>query len=95
MKHKITINNIYNYIQGNGRRMIEKSGQLQEHLQEQIAYRALQCNDTCVKDGKCRVCGCDLPGRFYTTTSCNRGDLFPDLMNKRKWDEFKINNKIE
>lgn len=91
MSREITIKNIYNYIDGNGRRALEKAGLIQDHIREQIAYRMIKC-DSCVKEGKCKVCGCSVPGRLYTTESCNHGSIFPDLMSEENWIEFKSKN---
>jgi hypothetical protein len=60
---------------------------------EQIAYRKLQCTD-CWEKGKCQHCGCSLPGRWYSTPSCNGGERFPDLMSEENWIKYKQDNNI-
>lgn len=92
MSKEITLNNIYNFIEGNTR-LFTKSIQ-PEHIKQQIAYRMLLCKDDCAKEGNCIKCGCDYPGRVYTTESCNT-DRFPDFMSRIDWEEFKKDKNIE
>lgn len=94
MKHKITINNIKQYIEGNSKMFLNKLGFQAEHLQEQVSYRMLQCKNDCVITKECKYCGCDVPGKMYVSKSCNNRDRFPDLMSKLEWEDFKTNNKI-
>ena len=91
MKHKITFQNIVNFIEGNSRLFLNN---LQpEHIKHQISYRMLKCKDDCAKTGHCIKCGCDYPGRVYTTESCNT-DRFPDFMSRIDWEEFKKENNV-
>ena len=92
MSKKITLSNIYNFIEGNTR-LFTKSIQ-PEHIKQQIAYRMLLCKDDCAKTGRCIKCDCDYPGRVYTTESCNT-DRFPDFMSRIDWEEFKKDKNIE
>ena len=92
MSKEITVQNIYNFIEGNTR-LFTKSIQ-PEHIKQQIAYRMLLCKDDCAKEGHCIKCGCDYPGRVYTSESCNL-DRFPNLMSRIEWEEFKIKNEIK
>ena len=92
MSKQITAQNIYNFIEGNTRLFTKE---LQpSHILEQISYRMLICKDDCGRDGKCIKCGCDYPGRVYTSQSCNL-DRFPNLMSRLEWEEFKIKNNIK
>ena len=95
MSNKITLNNIFNYVQGNANLILDKAGMVSQSFKEQIAFRSLSCKDDCVKTGKCKHCGCSLPGRFFTAKSCNNGEIFPDIMDEENWEKYKINNKIE
>ena len=92
MSKEITLSNIYNFIEGNTR-LFTKSIQ-PEHIKQQIPYRMLLCKDDCAKEGHCIKCGCDYPGRVYTSESCNL-DRFPNLMSRIEWEEFKIKNEIK
>ena len=93
MSKEITLNNIYNFIEGNTR-LFTKSIQ-PEHIKQQISYRMLQCKDDCMITKECKYCGCDVPGKMYVSKSCNNGDRFPDLMSKVDWEEFKKDKNIE
>lgn len=68
---------------------------LPQYKKEQVLYRASFCKDTCLKEGKCKECSCSVPGKLYSTRSCNEGKLFPNLMSLDDWEEFKIKNNIE
>lgn len=92
MSKKITLSNIYNFIEGNTR-LFTKEMQ-PDHIKQQIAYRMLICKDDCAKNGKCIKCGCSYPGRVYTSQSCNT-DRFPDFMSRIDWEKFKKDNNIE
>jgi hypothetical protein len=90
----ITIKNIKAFVQGNTRMFGAKYNLVDEHIQEQVAYRAMICKESCLPFGKCEVCGCSVPGKLYVTKSCNKGDKFPDLMSKEEWEKFKKENNI-
>jgi len=94
MSRKITRSNIYNYLDGNGKMILDKLGLSQPHIKEQVAYRLLVCKDDCVVNGRCKKCTCPLPDRAFSTASCNT-DLFPNLMNEKDWIIFKQANGIE
>ena len=91
MSKEITLNNIYNFIEGNIR-LRTKSIQPQ-HIKEQIAYRLLTCSNDSAQKGECIVCGCNFPDRVYSTKSCNN-KRFPDFLSKVDWELYKIDNKI-
>lgn len=91
----LTPENIKAYLQGNIRLLLdEKFNTLAPHLKEQVAYRAFMCKDSCMLEGVCQTCGCELPGKLYVTRSCNKGEKFPDLMDEEDWNNFKIENKV-
>ena len=95
MKHKITIDNIEQYIEGNSKMFLNKLGFASKHLQEQVSYRMLQCKNDCMITKHCKYCGCDVPGKMYVSKSCNNGERFPDLMSKVDWELFKKDKNIE
>ena len=95
MKHKINLNNIKQYLEGNTEMLKDKLGLQPDYYKEQIAYRMLQCKDDCVPKGECLYCGCSLPGKMYVTQSCNYGSRFPDLMNEDNWNKYKKENEIK
>ncbi len=67
---------------------------LPEHEREQVMWRAEICKDDCMKNGYCKYCGCDVPGKLYVNDSCNNGERFPDLMTKAEWEKHKVDNNI-
>jgi hypothetical protein len=91
---KITPEKILQFLEGNLKMFGDKIHLLPDHEREQVAYRASVCKDDCIKLGYCKYCGCDLPGKLYVRSSCNGGELFPDLMNKVDWEKYKLENKI-
>jgi len=93
MKSKITIKNIKQYLEGNTQRVLEELKLQPEHIQEQIAYRRLQCKDDCAISKQCIKCGCDFKGKTSVFESCNP-ERFPDLMNRVEWELYKTNNGI-
>jgi hypothetical protein len=64
------------------------------HEKEQVLWRMEICKDDCMKDGYCKYCGCDVPGKLYVNDSCNGGERFPDLMTKSEWEQYKQDNNI-
>ena len=92
---KITPTKILQFIEGNLKLLGDKVYLIPEHEKEQIAYRSLICKDDCIKLGYCTYCGCDLPGKLYVKKSCNSGERFPDLMSKKEWEKYKIENIID
>lgn len=89
------MNKIFQFAQGNIRLLGDEFNLLPKHLKEQVRYRSEVCKDECVKYGKCRYCLCDLPGKFYVTESCNKGERFPDLMDEESWRKYKEENNIK
>lgn len=89
MSQKIRLQDLRNYVEAHKTMLQEGLGIASPHLLEQVAYRMELCKDTCVPNGKCKNCGCTLPGRLYASESCNNGEIFPDLMSRLEWDKFK------
>lgn len=94
MSKEITLSNIRSYLEGNGQRILEELKLQPKHIQEQIAYRRLLCNNDCAVQNKCIKCGCDFKGKTSVQQSCNP-ERFPDLMSKNDWIKFKKDNNIE
>lgn len=88
MKHEITPSNVKAFIEGNSKMAYDALVGLPTYLKEQIEYRKSKCPD-CLEAGVCKHCGCSVPGKMYVTTSCNDSERFPDLMDEKKWQEFK------
>ena len=90
----ITLKNIKAFVEGNARMLGDNFGVVDKHIQEQVAYRAALCSD-CMEAGKCTYCGCKVPGKLYVKESCNKGDRFPNMMDKEEWEEYKNENNID
>jgi len=95
MNKKITLSNIQQYLEGNSQMILDRMGLQPDWYREQIAYRMLQCKDDCIPAGKCKYCGCSVPGKLYVTQSCNYGSRFPDLMNEENWNKYKEEHQIK
>lgn len=93
MSKDITPQNIFNFFEGNITKLMSNLGMSAKCIDEQVQYRLLICKDDCVKVGACKKCGCKLPGRAYTSQTCN-SDRFPDFMNNDEWTNFKITNNL-
>lgn len=93
MKPKITLKNIKAYIEGNTQMALDGLGLKPDYYKEQIAYRMLKCKD-CLQEGRCKYCGCSVPGKMYVVESCNNGQIFPNLMNEEEWNKYKEDNGI-
>lgn len=91
----ITLKNIKYFIEGNFRLLGSKFNIVDKHIQEQVLYRAAICKDSCIAKGSCEYCGCSTPGKLYVKDSCNKGQKFPDLMEKNEWEKFKKENRIK
>lgn len=90
-KYNITMSNIYSYIQGNIRLIIDKYGSdflmLPKHTQEQIIFRESIANPACIKDGVC-LCNCSVPELFYADKTCEN-ECYPKMMSYNDWENFK------
>ena len=85
--------NVKNFITGNMRQALDKVGIISPHIKEQVEYRLALCKDDCQVKGACKNCGCTLPGRAFSTPSCNT-ERFPDLMTEEDWISYKVSNDI-
>jgi len=87
--------NIKSFIEGNLTYFKKELGGLEPHIEEQIAYRLALCHDDCVATGECKYCGCPTHKKALVKKSCNKGERFPDMMNKEDWKQYKKENEIE
>lgn len=94
MKPKITPKNIMNFIEGNFKMLGDKINALPRHQREQVIWRSQICKDDCMVEGRCKYCGCSVPGKLYVAESCNNSERFPDIMSEKSWEEYKIKNNI-
>jgi hypothetical protein len=91
---EINLKNILQFAEGNVNMFIDKLNLLPKHKREQVMWRLEICKDDCVIKGRCKYCGCSVPGKLYVDRSCNSGERFPDMMEELEWEEFKKNNNL-
>lgn len=98
-KNKYTPKNIESFIQGYSRYYADNIFGLAIHIKQQVAYRLYICKDTCLSKaedgsvGRCEICTCPTIQKAYATASCNL-DKFPDIMDKKSWNEFMKENDL-
>lgn len=90
-KKKVTLQNVKSFLQGNSREILNRFDLLSDLRKEQADYRALICKDSCATE--CENCGCSVPGIWFIDRSCNYGKKFPDMMDNKEWEEFKLEKK--
>lgn len=95
LKDIFSLKNIKSYLEGHSRLWYDRFIGLPPHMKEQITYRLAKCKDTCVKEGKCKYCGCPPHKKAFVIKSCNEGKIFPDIMSENDWKAFKKKNGIQ
>lgn len=93
MLKRITLNNIKSFIDGNLKYITNKTVGLPEHILEQYYYRLYLCKDSCLREGKCKICNCPTTLKAFTNKSCNPGVIL-DLMPGSDWRKYKQDNNI-
>ena len=88
------MSNIKSFIEGNFNYYIHKIGWYPAYKAEQILYRMEQCKNDCIPSGECIICNCPTEKKMFATKSCNE-ERFPDIMNEKDWNKFKIQEGIE
>lgn len=86
---------INDFITGNLRYYKNKFLGQPEYLKEQVFYRLYKCKDDCLPQGKCVYCSCPPHKKSWVTSSCNKEERFPGLLDSDEWDKFKKDNKID
>lgn len=92
---QINIKNIKQFIEGNLNLLGDRINILPNYMKEQVIWRMNICKDDCVIQGKCKYCGCSVPGKLYVNSSCNGSERFPDLMSEQDWEIYKMENNIK
>ena len=93
-KREITFKNILSFIEGNTNYILDRFGFYPDYKQEQVLWRLNICKMDCVKEGACVYCGCPPTKKAFAEASCNNGDRFPDIMEKKEWEKYKEDNNI-
>jgi hypothetical protein len=91
---KITPKKILQFLEGNAKMLGDRFNLLSKHEKEQVLWRIEICKSDCLIEGKCKYCGCSVPGKLYVKQSCNRGERFPDMMGEEEWQQWKKENNI-
>jgi len=92
--NKINLNNVKSFLSAHYSMFLNIFDLYPEHKKEQVAYRLSLCDD-CIKEGECPYCGCPPEKKAFADKSCNKGDRFPDMLNKTEWEEFKKENNVQ
>lgn len=90
---KLNAGNVYKLADSYLRGKLYESGRAEKHISEQIDYRKQVCKP-CLENGRCLVCGCKTPGRFYSASEC-ADNKYPRLMGKEQWLEWKNARSLE
>jgi len=93
MEKKITFKNVISFIKGNGAYYYDKLFGVPKHIKEQVLWRLSHCQD-CLNNKECLYCGCNPVKKAFLKESCNEGKRFPELMNEKEWEQYKIDNYI-
>lgn len=90
-KYDITAKNIWAYIQGNTRKIMEEHGpdifKSPRFIQEQVIWREVIHNPECYKLGECIHCHCKVPDKLYSDKECE-GGCYPAIMDESTWGKF-------
>jgi hypothetical protein len=91
-KSKITLKNIYYYLQGNIRYKIfyAKKGfwscfKLKKHIAKQIASRINSMDRECWATGQCKICECQTTQLQMCNKACDK-PCYPAMLSKYEWE---------
>jgi len=93
---KITIKNIFSFIQGNIRYKLfytKYSFLIRKSRREQISTRIKSMNMTCFNQGSCITCGCATVKLQMANKACD-GFCYPPMLGSRQWTLLKAGYKI-
>ena len=96
-KEKVTLLSMWYYLQGTIRYQFFYHKYLRKlirlHIFEQITYRISVMDPECYSEGYCKMCGCNTTALQMANKQCNK-PCYPKMMGKKKWKNFKKENKI-
>jgi len=96
MRNRVTIRNMFYYVQGNMRYRLYYSWfkwLLREHIREQIIFRINSMNRLCYDRGSCIVCGCVTTQLQMSDKAC-AGSCYPKMFSKKDWNNLKFRDGI-
>ena len=91
MKHKITIKNVWYYLQGNLRYKLYYSRfkkLIRKHILEQIEFRINSMDKFCYNNGSCKLCGCKTTALQMANKACDK-PCYPKMLSKKDWNSWK------
>lgn len=69
-----------------------------KHIKEQIVWRRKMVtllSPECMKQGHCIQCGCEIMGKTKADMGCeNPPYCFPEMMNKKDWNDYKLTHPL-
>lgn len=70
------------------------------HEREQVIYRGIVAESVgqCTSKKFCTYCGCTTVGegnKYEGWAACETEGCYPEMMNKKEWEEFKLKNNIK
>lgn len=88
MSKKITVRNIFWYLQGHTRYRLCNTPILKyivpKYLRDQISIRENSVHEICQSIGTCKECGCNLPQLQYADKECY-GWCYPPMLNRSEF----------
>lgn len=97
MKAKITLLNIWYYIQGTLRYKLYYSrfdGLMRRYIKDQIGYRIAVMDRQCFENGSCKMCGCRTTALQMANKACDK-PCYPVMKSRREWDNLLLQNYIK
>lgn len=95
-KARVTLRNIWYYLQGNIRYRLYYSKQLYginlkwllpNWLIEQIEMRVDSMDKQCYNEGSCKICGCKTTELQFCDKPCDK-PCYPSMLSRKKWEIF-------
>lgn len=91
MKRERNLSDVWYFFQGHVREKLYYSKcrfLIRKHIQEQFEKRLEIMNPTCLSQGQCEHCGCDIPALTFSNKQCE-GKCYYPMMSKKQWLEYK------
>jgi hypothetical protein len=92
LTRKKPFKDVFYYFQGNFRMKLYYSKHFKfliaPHIREQIHYRLVWADQTCINQGSCKLCGCETPQLQMCNKTCE-GLCYPPMLSKTQWSSFQ------
>lgn len=96
-KKKITIRNIFWFLQGNARYKLVNSPfkfLVAPYIRRQIKVREASAHEICQTLGACKECGCSIPQLQYADGECHAW-CYPQMLNKEQFTELERGGQVD